>query len=461
MALHRGIQSAIFYYISCAPCTEAKYRKKRKREAARDRIEREALEAEQPDLYRHPAPSSTNKNWHAEISLGPTRARGKRKPTNTNGGPQAAVDARVGSNQPSEVPSTVDLAPEHELGLNKQQKQALYQRPDEALWGSTASLDGAAHIQRPPKARTRDSAYRNPPVNDRHPATVTRVTSPNDVAWMMQPPPPPAVMSGKMAPAKSTSMAGSSRLSPQSLALSRQASSISERMLASRDRPTSTLSHDGSRRASVLHTPQRHELDHVADQRDFAVEPSPGSRISASEPSEDPVLNTVPAPALLSDHWQSDRPNHRTTRPPIWTVLTDSAVRHSSGDEFYTPGDTPRENSHPSTSTRSGSSTKLKPPYARHSAVLVHDDPSFQLVQDLHPGAAVRVYAKPPAAKQMARVRHVWGDSTEDASSPLSSSPGVPRPELFESWHMPDFELPKWVHEHTKREVRERWSMDL
>jgi hypothetical protein len=35
------------------------------------------------------------------------------------------------------------------------------------------------------------------------------------------------------------------------------------------------------------------------------------------------------------------------------------------------------------------------------------------------------------------------------------------RPELFDSWYTPEFELPKWIAEHTKREVRERWSMDL
>jgi hypothetical protein len=38
----------------------------------------------------------------------------------------------------------------------------------------------------------------------------------------------------------------------------------------------------------------------------------------------------------------------------------------------------------------------------------------------------------------------------------------VVRPELFDSWYTPEFELDRWVHEHTKREgIRERWSMDL
>ncbi|KAF2717753.1 hypothetical protein K431DRAFT_288281 [Polychaeton citri CBS 116435] len=34
-------------------------------------------------------------------------------------------------------------------------------------------------------------------------------------------------------------------------------------------------------------------------------------------------------------------------------------------------------------------------------------------------------------------------------------------PEMFDSWYTPDFDLSSWVTEHTKREVRHRWSMDI
>ena len=72
MAIHRGIQSAIFYYLSCAPCTGYSYRKKRRKEADRDRVAKHALEMEQPGLYRHPSPFATNVHWQTEIDLGPT-----------------------------------------------------------------------------------------------------------------------------------------------------------------------------------------------------------------------------------------------------------------------------------------------------------------------------------------------------------------------------------------------------
>ena len=143
MALHRGIQSAIFYYLSCAPCSDARHRKKRKQEARRDKADRELLEGQMPDLYRHPSPSSTNPYWQAEIALGPqpVSRNGKNRKTPTsesqrNGNGMLKTNDTHSSNG-SMVASSVSVArtwsPEYKNDSTS--SFARHQRDDEPLWG--------------------------------------------------------------------------------------------------------------------------------------------------------------------------------------------------------------------------------------------------------------------------------------------------------------------------------------
>lgn len=77
----RGFQSAIFYYISCAPCTKVLDQRRKKQNAARAKAEKAARKAAQAQLvedgnaaepdYDHPLPSSTNPFWEEEMQLGP------------------------------------------------------------------------------------------------------------------------------------------------------------------------------------------------------------------------------------------------------------------------------------------------------------------------------------------------------------------------------------------------------
>jgi hypothetical protein len=284
MAIHRGIQSAIFFYLSCAPCAEARVRRQRKVDAKRDRLERLALEEEMPDLYRHPSPSSTNPHWQTEIEMGPTLvARGKRR-TNTN-------TARLGGNM-SGQPSSVDLPPgssssTHDSKINLR----LYQREDEALWGSHVNLNGtngsdASGLRRPPRALTREAAmagskeYRNPAINDLHPATVTRVTNRDDVLWMMQPVPVAEVMSGKEGAgsigARSIRSDGgaSRRRTPNATPLTNPVSDrVVDQALRLGSPPALGLTRENSSRASNRRpstSGQRHERNAAPVERDFA-----------------------------------------------------------------------------------------------------------------------------------------------------------------------------------------------
>ncbi|KAI9713844.1 MAG: hypothetical protein M1820_000574 [Bogoriella megaspora] len=222
MSLLKGIQSAIFYYLSCAPCTEAAHKKRRRKQAAADRAERLALEMEQPGLYRHPSPFATNPYWGEEITLGPgpppRRTRKKTKDSVPRGITTAGTQSTNGSISTGEGGlSALIKSPlgdrRHSLNL-KNWNIRRYQREDEALWGQNFENDSFGHstmvggssiglsgASRTETAYSRnESMYiaRNPPVNDLHPPVVSTPSSNlHETRWMLQPPPTAKIMAGK------------------------------------------------------------------------------------------------------------------------------------------------------------------------------------------------------------------------------------------------------------------------
>ncbi|EME87430.1 uncharacterized protein MYCFIDRAFT_75287 [Pseudocercospora fijiensis CIRAD86] len=250
MAVHRGIQSAIFYYLSCAPCADARVKKRRKREAAESRRDRLALEQDEKNVYVHPGEASTtNPNWQSEIELGP---HGRRKKKTGNSSQRGLAPSRT-SNNGSTKTSSVDL-PQRLGSQDSRWNHRVYQREDEELWGSSSNMGAslyAGSLRRPERAKTADSsrsngssyyASRNPPVNDMHPATVTKIASREEVMWMMQPLPVAEVMNGKERAPRSRSDSGGSRMSP-----SRRPSSESRSRSDNENNvPTPHQSSDGS-----------------------------------------------------------------------------------------------------------------------------------------------------------------------------------------------------------------------
>lgn len=67
----RGTQSAIFYYLSCSPCVDRRYKRKRKQEALREEKQRPKIELSQPGMIAQPLPFHTNHAWAEEIIAGP------------------------------------------------------------------------------------------------------------------------------------------------------------------------------------------------------------------------------------------------------------------------------------------------------------------------------------------------------------------------------------------------------
>ncbi|KAI6910881.1 hypothetical protein KC318_g11346 [Hortaea werneckii] len=523
MSVWRGLQSAIFYYLSCAPCAEASYRKKRKRDAIRGRAERVELEREMgARLYRHPSPSSTNPHWATEIANGPTMTRGKRKGHATGQQDESLKSRDSGGTQTtagasrSNLASSVDLLPKAESRSGSQLKINPYQREDEELWGSSGSdpplrshLDGSSGTHapmRPPAARTKDSSsssvyhcYRNPPVNEKHPAIARKVHSREEVAWMLQPPPSPDVMKGKVQPRKlGNDSAGSKSRTPSagSGTLSRPMSNGAPEQ-GSRSRVTSDVSLPLP--AVALHPEHPVDRPHETNSGNSKTDRINFANAPVKREKRKPAPLQLPPPedsdgstttVIRKRHFSSDDtrirvPKQTASRPQLSTIMSDSIVPTETDFEFYTPASTPKENSIPDTTTIRGQgedSSESYDPDRRRSALVVKDGtkllPDEKSSANKHITFNTTIFAATAAATTTSPgggtlKRHSNLSGRQPVSHPPQDLDGeidtgrhgsggsLSGPEMFDSWYTPDFELGRWVHEHTKREVSQRWSMDL
>lgn len=484
MSIGRGFQSAVFYYLACTPCSNTRVRRKRKKEAQRDREDRELLEAQMPNMYRHPSPQSTNPHWHGEITLGPgpTTRGGKRKATpnseSQRGNGMLKTSATQSSNG-SNVASSTDVGRAYGADDRHDSKYsfAQHQRPDEELWRfSTAEpplrsfLDGStigSGVQKPTRAYMRDHigyhATRNPMINDLHPATVTKVQSRDDIAWMMQPPPTADVMSGKSRPTTSRSNTGVSRLSATSTPMSRQASDQSRHYTrVSEDSRITNSLEDGRSGTPRQPAEQRHDRNSGAltvEARDFATSPSKRAKrrpspIITGHPSEDSEDTIIHRPSLVPDALRDVKPRRLASRPQLSTILSDSVMPSEDDANFFTPAQTPKENSLPDGHSSEASSME-RDKTSRRPALLVKDS-SLRVLQERTPKAPMfktGIFATSPALEAMISLPPAEGEEERRLTG---------GPELFESIYHPGFELGEWVHRHTRREgIQHRWSMDI
>ena len=225
----RGFQSAIFYYVSCAPCTKLAYRRKRRQESHRAKAEKAQFEAEQPDLYRHPSPFSTNAYWMEDIVLGPGppgKHKDKDKEKGRGESSRGLASAGRESNRNKKSHDTLlnvdgenDGMGQH-LNIEDGWNRKRYEREDEPLWGFE-DVDGNFSTYTPNmEYRPTDShgsrAKKAPPLKDPAPPIVnTKLLCRDEVKWMLQPPPKAKIMEGKERPPRSRSTSGASKPSIQ------------------------------------------------------------------------------------------------------------------------------------------------------------------------------------------------------------------------------------------------------
>ncbi|CZT48111.1 uncharacterized protein RSE6_08770 [Rhynchosporium secalis] len=224
MSLDVAIQSVAFYILSCSTCAKISHRRKAKLQAKRERAEKHEMESEQPGLYRHPSPFSTNPYWTEEIMLGPGPPPKKggsknasQRALNTAGQGSSYAGSTAMSSETPSSPTAVEDSRVSGEGWNRKR----YQREDEELWGhdipgpgqrimdaiakagSSAGRLLEGRLSKSGQIREEDNPCpyyyaRNPPVNDLHPPVVsTAPASRDETRWMLQPPPPAKVMEGK------------------------------------------------------------------------------------------------------------------------------------------------------------------------------------------------------------------------------------------------------------------------
>lgn len=477
MALHRGIQSAIFYYLSCAPCTGYSYRKKRRKEATRDRASKHQLEMDQPGLYRHPSPFATNPHWQTEIDLGPAPPATRRKKENQKKSARNRTSGVIESNVASSV--SLSLAPGESNDSTWNLRR--YQREDEDLWGpnlaprmSRASNMESARgtISRPATARTAttDQSYRSyysanhPEINDMHPAIVTRIDTREDALWMLQPPPPARVMNGDQKPriTRTRADSASSRLSSRRsdyAPLPRQLSKriVDDKIKNGEQLPAISLSRAESNRLSK-HSQRlgkrqgqghRHDRDLDSDLASSTENLSlDGSLISrrrrrqapinvrdASNDSEKTMLHQPLTPNKYAADFSSNRtPHNRRSLSPMAL-----------------------ENAKPKRSARGYSALEhlgdQSPKTTRGD-----QDASLNVLQELDPISILNVQRLQKSPSFEARIQLPSSDTATEEMDLLGSGKAA-----FESWYegRDHSQFPQWVSERTRRDVTARWSVDF
>lgn len=228
MSFPAALQSAIFYVVACTPCTKVRHEHKVKDRAKKERAEKARIEAEQPNLYKHPAPYNTNPYWQEEISLGPSlpkkaisknsSQRGLTSSGKDSTAPSFSEHTNVGDSR-THIGDSSTAIPEDDAISEDWNRRRGYQREDEELWGQWSGhkimdafskardsagrlIESTLGIEKEVTEEERRQFYfspKNPPVNEYHPPVVSSKIPHRDAhRWMKQPPPSAKIMEGKV-----------------------------------------------------------------------------------------------------------------------------------------------------------------------------------------------------------------------------------------------------------------------
>ncbi|KAK4694586.1 hypothetical protein P7C71_g3022, partial [Lecanoromycetidae sp. Uapishka_2] len=359
----RGFQSAIFYYVSCAPCSKLGYRRKRRKEYKLAKAQKALHDLENGE-YEHPSPFSTNPYWREEIAIGPgppdrkAVRDGKAKPEKDpakererrlhTGGLGSSTDTGVSSADTIVESEAAEQIRNSGEGWNKRR----YQRADEVLWGmeeqETQTSVGMTPVSRTGSGSKYQYYARNPAINDLHPPVVsTRPRDKTETLWMLQPPPKAKLMEGKergnTPPNRSRSGSGGTNASKASMgrvsdiSLGRQ---VSQRLMESKLKrgeqqlspPESAAlsrgpSTQGTKSAAAPGQPHDRDTSLVPPRKNQETPPPPASLPSDTPlpelPPPRPPLSTVPSASLPQK--QKDRPPH--LRPILLSTGSASSLR--------------------------------------------------------------------------------------------------------------------------------------
>ena len=381
----RGFQSAIFYYISCAPCSKLNYRRKRRKQLKREKALREAEEG----FQHHPSPFSTNPYWNEEIALGPgppqrkanRDGKGKSKDSRglRTGGVGSSTETGTSTADTMVGEEGSERPRESGEGWNKRR----YQREDETLWGKgeeqESKLMGTSPVSRSVSGSASYYQARNPAVNDLHPPVVsTQPTHRSETQWMLQPPPKAKIMEGKeraSTPNRSRSASGASKDSRASAkkpeSLGRQ---VGERLVESKlkrgENPAASSSSVAMSRVSSARSTASsiRNIQGQPHDRDPPHPPPPLSLTSQPSSSEPTDRKAPPPPPITIPSYEPSLLPPPATRPPLSTIPSASSAPRSSASKAK---DRPPPPPH------------LRPPLLSSTTTTTTSDSSLQVLQEL------------------------------------------------------------------------------
>lgn len=378
--LWRGFQSAVFYYVSCAPCFKLRSRRRRRLENKRVNRSQTTSEAEE-GLYRHTSPFSTNQYWREDMLLGPGPPQ-KRKDRDKNAGKEREKERTLGVGEGSLATggSSADTTPcgvgeggrnvgeglaqarESEEGWNRKR----YQREDEILWGhepleEEEEPDNSTIRLRSTTTGSSGNYYyaRNPAVNDLHPPTVsTQPASKSQMKWMLQPPPSAKVMAGKEPASRSRSDSGGSKgssLKKGNINLGRLVGEklMEEKMrrggedgmmmsrMSSQDSKASRASSSTASNKETTITGQRHDRDRPSDtKQDADIQKPPLVGVADGIAHEQrPPLSTIPSTSLVDTAKDSNNPtsleDRRITSSPLADISNRQTVMMTNTSDLH------------------------------------------------------------------------------------------------------------------------------
>ncbi|KAI4262773.1 MAG: hypothetical protein L6R42_002052 [Xanthoria sp. 1 TBL-2021] len=420
--LWRGTQSAIFFYLSCVPCSEFAYRRRRRKNAARSKAEKETDQ----DPYPHPAPFSTNAYWREEITMGPgppqkngkVRREQERKRWGGRGtndkenqrGLMTGNSADTGASSADTVVARDSLQGVAELDQQRRSgdnwNRRRYQREDEILWGfDDTSEDGAG-------GGKDYTNVRNPSVNDLHPPVVSTIsTNRSETRWMLQPPPSAKIMEGKVQASRSRSTSGGSNGSSKrgGPGLGRQ---LGERTMEEKRRKgqTSQTESPAMSRVTMEEKPmsnatkrgQRHDRDpdHARlPRKSTESQSSSGSKQKAGVPSPNITHNDSRTSDRLPPSTSMTKPLAEyvfpAQRPQLQSIISSTAISPVQSSPKSPTKQSPHLRPPLRLSTPSTSSLRALQEFSPPSAAL-----NSQRPVSMPPSSATRVGLPPPDAQE-------------------------------------------------------------
>lgn len=159
----RGVQSAVFYYVSFTPCLEYQHKRTRRREAKAQAQSDAEVITTQPGIVRQPGPFQTNEAWAEELMLGPGPPRGWKKDTLLQKLQKKVSQGPQKSESPHPSPSISQLHPQPTESSTTPSTQSTVLPTDSSTRASSSPGDTVTRENAHPSGESSNASPARPP----------------------------------------------------------------------------------------------------------------------------------------------------------------------------------------------------------------------------------------------------------------------------------------------------------